>query len=79
MENDCVIKGCLSGETALVVVITLEALIKTVPKMHDNDTVQATLPRALEVLLHLLACNESVSVMEHVFITLRSIVVKVTQ
>ena len=74
------IKGCLAGETALVVLNTLEALIKTVPEMHDGDAVQAaTLPRALEVLLHLLACNESVTVMEHVFATQRSIVVKVTQ
>ena len=79
-ENHCRVKGCLAGETSLIVMDTLEALIKTV---HDSGTVsqtiQATLPRALEVLVHLLACNESVTVMEHLFTTLRSIVVKVTQ
>ena len=74
------VDGCLAGETALVVLDTLKTLIKTVPKVDGSDTVQAaTLPRVLEVLLHLLACNESVTVMEHIFATQRSIVVKVTQ
>ena len=50
--------------------------------MHDAkelDNVQATLPKALEVLLHLLACNESVSVMGHIFATQRSVLVKVIE
>ena len=78
-EIDCLIECCLSGETALIVLDTLEALMQTVKAIEEHDVMQATLPRALEVLLHLLACNESVTVMEHVFATQRSIVVKVKQ
>ena len=73
-EIDALIEGCLAGEVALVTLDTLETLIQTVQVV---DNTRATLPRALEVLLHLLACNESVTVMEHVFATQRSIVVKV--
>ena len=73
-EIDAVIEGCLAGEVALVTLDTLETLIQTVQVV---DNTRATLPRALEVLLHLLACNESVTVMEHLFATQRSIVVKV--
>ena len=76
-EIDCLIECCLAGETALIVLDTLEALMLTVKTLEEDDVMQATLPRALEVLLHLLACNESVTVMEHVFATQRSIVVKV--
>ena len=61
---------------ALIVLDTLEALIQTVQDL-DHDIKQATLPRAVEVLLHMLGCNESVSIMEHLFATQRSIVVKV--
>ena len=73
-EIDALIEGCLAGEAALVTLDTLETLIQTVQVV---DSTRATLPRALEVLLHLLACNESVTVMEHLFATQRSIVVKV--
>ena len=76
-EIDCLIEGCLAGETSLIVLDTLEALMETVKALEEDDVMQAVLPRALEVLLHLLACNESVSVMEHVFATQRSVVVKV--
>ena len=73
-EIDALIEGCLSGEVALITLDTLENLIQTVQVV---DSTRATLPRALEVLLHLLACNESVSAMEHIFAAQRSIVVKV--
>lgn len=73
-EIDSLIEGCLAAEAALITLDTLEALIQTVQVV---DSIRATLPRALEVLLHLLACNESVLVMEHLFATQRSIVVKV--
>ena len=76
-EIDCLIECCLAGETALIVLDTLEALMQTVKELEEDDVTQATLPRALDVLLHLLACNESVTNMEHVFATQRSIVVKV--
>ena len=45
----------------------------------ELDDMQATLPKAMEVLLHLLACNESVSVMRHIFATQRAVLVKVRQ
>ena len=73
-EIGCLIESCLAGETALIILNTLETLIQTV---HVEDIIHATLSRVLEVLLHLLACNESISVMEHVFATQRSIVIKV--
>ena len=76
-EIDCLIERCLAGETALIVLDTSEALMQTVKALEEDDVMQATLPRALDVLLHLLACNESVTNMEHVFATQRSIVVKV--
>ena len=78
-EIDCLIEGCLAGETSLIVLDTLEAFIQAVKALEEHDVMQATLPRSLEVLLHLLACNESVSIMEHTFATQRSIVVKVKQ
>ena len=53
-ENDCLIEGCLAGEAALIVLDTVKALILTAKEI---DVIQATLPKALEVLLHLLACN----------------------
>ena len=45
------------GEAALIVLDTVKALMLTAKEI---DVIQATLPKALEVLLHLLACNESV-------------------
>ena len=53
-ETDCRIDGCLAGEAALIVLDTVKALILTAKEI---DVIQATLPKALEVLLHLLACN----------------------
>ena len=74
MDIDVLVEACLSQEATMVVLDTLETLIQTVQIV---DNMRATLPRAIEVLLHLLACNESVMVMEHLFATQRSIVVKV--
>ena len=64
----------MAGEAALIILDTVEALMPA----KEIDIIRATLPKALEVLLHLLACNESVSIMEHLFATQRSILVKVT-
>ena len=75
-EGKCLIEGCLSGEAALIILDTLEALMRDAKELDD---IQAALPKALEVLLHLLACNESVSVMGHIFATQRAVLVKVTQ
>jgi len=74
MDIDVLVEACLSQEATMVVMDTLETLIQTVQIV---DNMRAALPRAIEVLLHLLACNESVMVMEHLFATQRSIVVKV--
>ena len=76
-EIDYLIEGCLAGETSLIVLDTLELLMDTVKGLEDHEVMQATLPKALDVLLHLLACNESVSIMEHIFATQRSVAVKV--
>ena len=76
-ESVSLIEGCLSGETALIVLDTLEAMMETLKEL-DHDILQGTLPKTLEVLLHMLACNESVTIMGHLFATQRSIVVKVT-
>jgi len=76
-EIDCLIEGCLAGETSLIVLDTVELLMDTVKGLEDHEVMQATLPKALDVLLRLLACNESVSIMEHIFATQRSVVVKV--
>ena len=75
-EDECRIEGCLSGEASLIILDTLEVLMQNAKKLDD---MQATLLKALEVLLHLLSCNESVSVMGHIFATQRALLVKVTQ
>ena len=75
-EDEYRIEGCLSGEAALIILDTLEALMRDAKELDD---MQATLPKAMEVLLHLLARNESVAVMGHIFATQRAVLVKVTQ
>ena len=76
MEDECRIERCLSAEASLIILDTLEALMQDAKELDD---MQATLPKAMEVLLHLLACNESVSVMGHIFATQRAVLVKVRQ
>ena len=60
----------------MIILDTLEALMQDAKEL---DNMQAILPKALEVLLHLLTCNESVSVMGHIFATQRSVLVKVIE
>ena len=74
-EDECRIGGCLSAEASLIILDRLEALMQNAKELDD---MQATLLKALEVLLHLLSCNESVSVMGHIFATQRAVLVKVT-
>ena len=75
-EGKWLIEGCLSGEAALIILDTLEALMQDAKELDD---MQAALSKTLKVLLHLLECNESISVMGHIFATQRAVLVKVTQ
>ncbi|KAL5487361.1 hypothetical protein EMCRGX_G019952 [Ephydatia muelleri] len=72
-EADAQIEGSLAAEASLVVLDTLELLMQGA---HLNDNMHTLLARALEVLLRLLACNQSTQVMRNIFATQRAIVWK---
>ncbi|CAI8007936.1 Dedicator of cytokinesis protein 7 [Geodia barretti] len=73
IEVDAYIEGSLAAESSLIVLDTMELLMQTI---SARENLHSTLGRALEVLLHLMATNQSVQVMKDVFSTQRAIVWK---
>ena len=70
---DAQIQASLSGEISLVVLDTIEHIITNVRYVEN---LQSILGKALEVLLHLMSCNQSIEVMRCIFATQRAMVYK---
>jgi hypothetical protein len=73
IEVDALIESSLAGEVSLIVLDIIEQLIISTQVIEN---LQSVLGKSLEVLLHLMYCNQSVEVMKCIFATQRSIVHK---
>ena len=73
IEVDAMIESSLAGEASLVVLDILELLIGNT--LHIEN-LQSVLGKNLEVLLHLMLCNQSIEVSRCVFASQRAIVRK---
>lgn len=73
VEVDAQIEASLAGEASLIVLDTIELLVSNVGSIEN---LQSVLGKGLEVLLHLMFCNQSVEVMKCIFATQRAIVHK---
>ena len=73
VEVDAQIEASLAGEASLIVLDTIELLVSNVDSIEN---LQSVLGKGLEVLLHLMFCNQSVEVMKCIFATQRAIVHK---
>ncbi|XP_038048648.1 dedicator of cytokinesis protein 7-like isoform X3 [Patiria miniata] len=73
MEYDVNLEGHLATEVSLVVLDTIELLVQTI---QSTDHLQGCLTGVMEVLLHSLACNQSVVVLQNILATQRSLVFK---
>ena len=73
IEVDALIEASLAGEVSLIVLDSVELLIINTQSIEN---LQSVLGKNLEVLLHLMLCNQSYEVMKCVFATQRSIVHK---
>lgn len=74
MENDPISEGNLSTEVNLIVLDMLELIGKVVTT--GDQTASGVLNLVIRVLLHMLACNQSVSASQHLFGSQRAIVAK---
>uniref|UniRef100_A0A8C4T3H7 Dedicator of cytokinesis 6 n=2 Tax=Erpetoichthys calabaricus TaxID=27687 RepID=A0A8C4T3H7_ERPCA len=73
MEQESLVDGNLATEVMLVVLDTLEIIVKTVMLSETKDSI---LGGVLRVLLHSLACNQSALFLQHCFATQRALVFK---
>jgi len=69
VEVDAQIEASLAGEASLIVLDTIELLVSNVGNIEN---LQSVLGKGLEVLLHLMFCNQSVEVMKCIFATQRA-------
>ncbi|CAM1319326.1 DOCK6 (predicted) [Pycnogonum litorale] len=73
MEHEAHIEGNLATESTMIILDTLELIVKVVNK---SDMLQGLLGSVLRVLLHALSCNQSTMVLRNIFATQRSLVFK---
>ncbi|XP_041097982.1 dedicator of cytokinesis protein 7-like isoform X6 [Polyodon spathula] len=73
LEYESVVDGNLATEATLVVLDTLEIIVKTVLL---SETKESILGGVLKVLLHSMACNQSALFLQHCFATQRALVFK---
>uniref|UniRef100_A0A3B3T8I0 Dedicator of cytokinesis 6 n=1 Tax=Paramormyrops kingsleyae TaxID=1676925 RepID=A0A3B3T8I0_9TELE len=73
MEQESVVDGNLSTEASLIVLDTLEIIVKTVMMSELKESV---LGGVLRVLLHSMAGNQSALFLQHCFTTQRALVFK---
>ncbi|XP_030646757.1 dedicator of cytokinesis protein 7 [Chanos chanos] len=73
MEQESVVDGNLATEASLVVLDTLEIIVKTVVQSELKESV---LGGVLRVLLHSMAGNQSALFLQHCFTTQRALVFK---
>ncbi|KAI5607035.1 dedicator of cytokinesis protein 7 isoform X9, partial [Silurus asotus] len=73
MEQESVVDGNLATEASLIVLDTLEIIVKTVVLSEQKESV---LVGVLRVLLHSMAGNQSALFLQHCFTTQRALVFK---
>ncbi|KAK3532757.1 hypothetical protein QTP86_028126 [Hemibagrus guttatus] len=73
MEQESVVDGNLATEASLIVLDTLEIIVKTVVLSEQKESV---LGGVLRVLLHSMAGNQSALFLQHCFTTQRALVYK---
>ncbi|XP_060799164.1 dedicator of cytokinesis protein 7-like [Neoarius graeffei] len=73
MEQESVVDGNLTTEASLIVLDTLEIIVKTVVLSEQKESV---LGGVLRVLLHSMAGNQSALFLQHCFTTQRALVFK---
>ncbi|CAL8303287.1 unnamed protein product [Merluccius merluccius] len=73
MEQESVVDGNLATEASLVVLDTLEIVVKTVV---ESELKESVLGGVLRVLLHSMAGNQSALFLQHCFTTQRALVFK---
>ncbi|KAM9493065.1 dedicator of cytokinesis protein 7 isoform 4-T4 [Clarias gariepinus] len=73
MEQESVVDGNLATEASLIVLDTLEIIVKTVVLSEQKESV---LGGVLRVLLHSMAGNQSALFLQHCFTTQRALVFK---
>ncbi|VDK84318.1 unnamed protein product, partial [Onchocerca ochengi] len=74
-DEDVILEATLCTEIPLIVLDTLELIIRVVSVL-SSDYLFYVLPSVLKVLMHILACNQSVQTLENVFASQRAIVMK---
>ncbi|CAG9532753.1 unnamed protein product [Cercopithifilaria johnstoni] len=74
-DEDIILEATLCTEIPLIVLDTLELIIRVVSVL-GSDYLFYVLPSVLKVLMHILACNQSVQTLESVFASQRAIVTK---
>ncbi|EFO23679.1 hypothetical protein LOAG_04806 [Loa loa] len=74
-DEDLTLEATLCTEIPLIVLDTLELIIRVVSVL-GSDYLFYVLPSVLKVLMHILACNQSVQTLENVFASQRAIVTK---
>ncbi|KAM3718831.1 Dedicator of cytokinesis protein [Dirofilaria immitis] len=74
-NDDVILEATLCTEIPLIVLDTLELIIRVVSVL-SSDYLFYVLPFVLKVLMHILACNQSVQTLENVFASQRAIVTK---
>uniref|UniRef100_A0A158Q851 Dedicator of cytokinesis protein 6 n=1 Tax=Elaeophora elaphi TaxID=1147741 RepID=A0A158Q851_9BILA len=74
-DEDITLEATLCTEIPLIVLDTLELIIRVVSVL-GSDYLFYVLPSVLKVLMHILACNQSVQTLENVFASQRAIVTK---
>ncbi|XP_033123079.1 dedicator of cytokinesis protein 7-like isoform X2 [Anneissia japonica] len=73
LEDDAVLEGCLATEVSLTILDTLELIIQSI---QTKENLSGVLSSVMQVLLHMLQCNQSVVVLKNALATQRSLVFK---
>ncbi|XP_071954468.1 dedicator of cytokinesis protein 7-like [Antedon mediterranea] len=73
LEDDAVLEGCLSAEVSLSILDSLELIIQSI---QSKENLSGVLSSVMQVLLHMLQCNQSVVVLKNALATQRSLVFK---
>ncbi|VDK44685.1 unnamed protein product [Anisakis simplex] len=74
-EQEIALDAALCTEVALTVLDTLELLVRVLA-VPGSDHLFFVLPSVLRVLMHMLACSQSVQSLENIFASQRALVIK---
>uniref|UniRef100_A0A9J2PJV5 Dedicator of cytokinesis protein 7 n=1 Tax=Ascaris lumbricoides TaxID=6252 RepID=A0A9J2PJV5_ASCLU len=74
-EQEIALEASLCTEVSLTVLDTLEILVRVL-SVPGSDHLFFVLPSVLRVIMHMLACNQSVHSLENIFASQRALVIK---